>query len=73
MLKINQENSVQNPERELTLIRLNELCALTTLKPSTVFKCLKNGSIPKPAVKLLGKINCWDKNEILSWLDSQRQ
>ncbi len=72
MLKTNQDNSVQNPVKELTLIRLNELCKLTTLKPSTVFKCIKNGSIPRPW-KLLGKINVWDKQEILTWLDSKKQ
>lgn len=57
---------------QIQLIRLEEVCRLSTLKKSTIFKCIKQGTIPKP-MKLLGKINCWNKNEILAWLNSQRQ
>jgi predicted DNA-binding transcriptional regulator AlpA len=57
---------------QLTLIRINELCELTTLKRSTIFKAIKQNTLPKP-IKLLGKINAWDKQEIINWLESQRQ
>ena len=65
----NTNNSTAN--NELLLIRLNQLCQLTTLKPSTIFKSIKNGNLPKP-IKLLG-VNVWDKQEILNWINSQRQ
>ena len=56
---------------QLNLIRIKELCELTTLKRSTVFKAIRNSLMPKP-IKLLGKINCWDKAEIIKWLESMR-
>lgn len=65
-------NNKQVQNGDLELIRLPELCKLTTLKPSTVFKGIKNGSIPKP-YKLLGRINCWSLGEVMIWIDSQRQ
>lgn len=55
----------------IELIRLKELCQLTTLKPSTIFKAMKQRTIPAP-MKIFGKINVWKKQEILDWLNSQR-
>ena len=56
---------------QIDLIRIKELCELTTLKRSTIFKGIKQKTIPAP-IKLLGKINAWDKTEILVWLESMR-
>jgi predicted DNA-binding transcriptional regulator AlpA len=66
-----QDISNQKPLSEMDLIRLPELSRLTTLKPSTIFKGIKNKTIPQP-FKLLG-INLWDKQEVLNWISSQRQ
>ena len=56
---------------EISLIRLAEVSRLTTLRNSTIFKAIKNKTMPRP-IKLLG-VNVWDKQEILSWINSQRQ
>jgi predicted DNA-binding transcriptional regulator AlpA len=61
----------QKPISEMNLIRITEVCALSTLKRSSIFKAIKNRSMPQP-IKLLGRINAWDKNEILIWLESMR-
>ncbi|HMT03412.1 MAG TPA: AlpA family phage regulatory protein [Burkholderiales bacterium] len=58
--------------KQLDLIRVNELCELTTLKRSTIFKAIKQNMLPRP-IKLLGKINAWDRQEIINWLESQRR
>ena len=57
---------------DIDLIRLTELSELIKLKPSTIFKAIRKNKIPKP-IKLLGRINVWDRGEIISWLNSQRQ
>jgi predicted DNA-binding transcriptional regulator AlpA len=64
---------VQNKSNnDIDLIRLTELSELIKLKPSTIFKAIRKNKIPKP-MKLLGRINVWDKSEIIAWLHSQRQ
>lgn len=66
-----QANELSKPIGEMNLIRLAEVSQLTTLRPSTIFKAIKNNTMPKP-IKLLGRINAWDKDEILNWLESMR-
>lgn len=56
---------------DIELIRLKDLCQLTTLKPSTIFKAMKEKTIPAP-MKLFGRINVWNKQEIVDWLNSQK-
>lgn len=58
-------------EDKIDLIRLNQLCELTTLKKSTVFKAIKNKTLPAP-IKLLGKINAWPRRQIIDWLEAQK-
>lgn len=66
----NADNSVIK-QGDLELIRLPELCKLCTLKPSTVAKAIKMGTMPKP-FKILN-LNAWSKQEIIAWIYSQRQ
>lgn len=54
------------------LIRLSEVCNLTTLKRSTIFKAIRQNTMPQP-IKLLGKINAWKKQEIIDWINDQRK
>jgi predicted DNA-binding transcriptional regulator AlpA len=72
---IKEENTNINPSSklhgDLELIRLPELCKLSTLKPSTVAKAIRNKSMPLP-FKILG-VNVWSKLEVISWIYSQRQ
>lgn len=68
----NKEIVQNKPSADIDLIRLTELSELIKLKPSTIFKAIRKNKIPKP-IKLLGRINVWDRGEIISWLHSQRQ
>ncbi len=69
--KISDNKGDIKQQGDLELIRLPELCMLCTLKPSTVAKAVRMGTMPKP-FKLLN-VNVWSKQEILSWIYSQRQ
>jgi predicted DNA-binding transcriptional regulator AlpA len=58
-------------ENYMDLIKLTEVCKITGLKPSTIFKHIKTGKFLKP-YKLLGRLNAWKRSEVIEWLESQR-
>ncbi len=68
---INNADSSVIKRGDLELIRLPELCKLSTLKPSTIAKAIKMGTLPRP-FKIMN-LNVWNKQEIIDWIYSQRQ
>ncbi len=67
-----ESNTTQRSDLDhLALMRIEDICQLTTLKKSSIFKAIKNGSIPKP-IKLMGKINAWYRSEVINWVESMR-
>ena len=55
----------------MALIKLKEVCELTSLKPSTIFKHIRTGRFVKP-YKLFGRINAWKRANVLNWLEEQK-
>ena len=55
----------------MDFIKINEVCAITGLKPSTIFKHIRTGKFIKP-YKLLGSLNAWKRADVLNWLEEQK-
>ncbi len=66
-----QESRQSDNNQNMDLIRMNEVCILTTLKPATIWKAIRNGKMPRP-IKMLGRLNCWHRQEIIDWIESMR-
>lgn len=51
------------------LLRINEVCAKTTLGKSTIWLKVAQGKFPKPA-KLSSAISVWKESAVDNWINS---
>lgn len=52
------------------LLRLPQVIERTSLRRSTIYEMMGNGSFPKP-VKLNRRSNGWIENEISNWVETR--
>jgi len=56
----------QKPHRDITFLKLPEVCKKTGLSRSTVYKLIKAGKFPKQ-IKLTEHSSAWIASEIQTW------
>jgi prophage regulatory protein len=55
---------------QITLLRRNQVEAITGLARSTIYKLIKKGSFPKP-IQLTDRAVAWPSNLIESWVSEK--
>ena len=52
------------------IYRINDVCALTGLKPSTIYKLVRQNDFPK-SILLTSRSTGWSSNDIEDWMKSR--
>jgi prophage regulatory protein len=53
------------------MLRINQVAALTSLSPSTIYREVKKATFPRP-FQLTEKTVAWKMGELKSWLSSRK-
>lgn len=56
-------------ESDVRLIRMAEVCHLTSMSRSTVYAKVAAGKFPKP-VNVHGRLKAWKLGEVQSWIEN---
>lgn len=59
----------QDSHRDITFLKLPDVCKITGLSRSTVYKLIKAGTFPKQ-LKLTEHSSAWIASEIQGWADN---
>jgi len=54
----------------IKIYRINEVCAITGLRPSSIYKQIRLGLFPK-GVKLTNRSTGWPSNLVEDWVQSR--
>jgi prophage regulatory protein len=52
------------------IYRIKEVCCLTGLKPSTIYKLVREKSFP-PSISLTSRSTGWDSTSVQGWIDAR--
>jgi prophage regulatory protein len=55
---------------ELKIYRIRQVCEITGLKPSTIYKLVRDRSFPKP-IHLTSRSTGWPSNLVHGWVDNK--
>lgn len=56
----------------VTLLRLKDVCKITGLGKSTVWKYSRLGRFPRP-VKVTGTVTAWRSDELSQWVEDRQR
>lgn len=52
------------------IYRIKEVCCLTGLKPSTIYKLVREKSFPQ-SISLTSRSTGWDSTSVQGWIDAR--
>lgn len=55
---------------QIKIYRIREVCEITGLKPSTIYKLVREKTFPK-SIKLTSRSTGWPSNLVCDWLDKK--
>lgn len=56
--------------QDIKIYRIREVCEITGLRPSTIYKLVRENSFPK-SIQLTARSTGWPSNLVSEWLDKK--